>query len=119
MVSGMTGNFEINVMMPVSAHNLLEAIDLLASGIRNFTAQCVRGIQATDNGPAMVEQGLAICTGLAPVIGYDAAAKIAKEAFATKETIRQVARRRTDLSDADLDRVLNAEAMTKPGLEGG
>src|SRR5439155_13456984 len=88
-LGGITGsNFELNVMMPVAAHNLLESIDLLASGIRNFTAQCVRGIQATENGPAMVEKGLAICTALAPVIGYDAAAKIAKEAFNSGCTIR-------------------------------
>jgi fumarate hydratase, class II len=119
MLSGTTGNFEINVMMPVAAHNLIEAVDVLASGIRNFTAQCIRGIQATENGPAMVEQGLAICTALAPVIGYDAAAKIAKQAFATGRTIRQIAKETTDLSDADLERILNAEDMTKPGLEGG
>jgi fumarate hydratase, class II len=119
MVSGTTGNFEINVMMPVSAHNLLEAIEVLASGIRNFTAQCIRGIQATDNGPAMVERGLAICTALAPVIGYDAAATIAKHAFASGKTIREVAREETNLSEADLDRILDAEAMTKPGLESG
>ena len=119
MVSGTTGNFEINVMMPVSAHNLLEAIDLLASGIRNFTAQCIRGIEATDNGPAMVEKGLAIATALAPVIGYDAAAKISKEAFASGRTIREVARDVTDLSEQDLDRILNPEDMTKPGLESG
>jgi fumarate hydratase class II len=119
MLSGTTGNFEINVMMPVSAHNLLESIDVLASGIRNFTAQCIRGIQATENGPAMVEKGLAICTALAPIIGYDAAAKIAKEAFATGRTIREIAKDRTDLSDADLERILDPEAMTEPGLEGG
>ena len=93
------------------------SIDLLASGIRNFTAQCIRGIQATENGPAMVEKGLAICTALAPVIGYDAAAKIAKTAFATGKTIREVAKETTDLSDADLERILNPEDMTKPGLE--
>ncbi len=118
MLGGISGNFELNVMMPVSAHNLLEAVDLLASAIQNFTAQCIRGIEATDNGPAMVEKGLAICTALAPIIGYDAAAKIAKEAFATGRTIREVARDRTDLSDADLARILDAEAMTKPGLDG-
>ena len=111
-------NFELNVMMPVATHNLLESIDLLASGIRNFTAQCVRGIEATENGPAMVEKGLAICTALAPVIGYDAAAKIAKEAFNSGRTIREVARDATDLSDGDLDRILNPEDMTKPGLDG-
>jgi len=118
MLGGISGNFELNVIMPVSAHNLLEAIDLLASAIRNFTAQCIRGIEATENGPAMVEKGLAICTALAPIIGYDAAAKIAKEAFATGRTIREVARDRTDLSDADLQRILDPEAMTKPGLDG-
>jgi fumarate hydratase class II len=117
MLGGISGNFELNVMMPVSAHNLLEAIDLLASAIRNFTAQCIRGIEATENGPAMVEKGLAICTALAPVIGYDAAAKIAKEAFASGRTIREIARERTDLTDADLERILNPEDMTRPGLE--
>jgi fumarate hydratase class II len=119
MLSGTTGNFEINVMMPISAHNLLESIEVLASGIRNFTEQCIRGIQATENGPMMVEKGLAICTALAPIIGYDAAAKIAKEAFATGRTIREVARERTNLTDADLERILDPEAMTEPGLEGG
>jgi fumarate hydratase class II len=119
MLSGTTGNFEINVMMPVSAHNLLESIEVLSSGMHNFTEQCIRGIQATDNGPAMVEKGLAICTALAPVIGYDAAAAIAKHAFASGRTIREVAREETNLSEADLDRILDAEAMTKPGLESG
>jgi fumarate hydratase class II len=118
MLGGISGNFELNVMMPVSAHNLLEAVDLMASAIRNFTAQCIRGIEATENGPAMVEKGLAICTALAPIIGYDAAAKIAKEAFATGRTIREVTRERTDLTDADLERILDAEEMTKPGLGG-
>jgi len=118
VLGGISGNFELNVMMPVSAHNITEAVDLMASGIRNFTEQCVRGIQATENGPAMVEKGLAICTALAPVIGYDAAAKIAKQAFATGRTIREIARETTDLSDADLERILNPEDMTKPGLEG-
>ena len=79
----------------------------------------VRGIQATENGPAMVEKGLAICTALAPIIGYDAAAKIAKEAFASGRTIRQVTREtHPEITDADLDRILDAEAMTEPGLGG-
>jgi len=118
MLGGISGNFELNVMMPVSAHNILESIDLLASGIRNFTAQCVRGIQATENGPAMVEKGLAICTALAPVIGYDAAAKIAKQAFESGRTIREITRdTHPELSEEDLNRILDAEAMTKPGLE--
>jgi fumarate hydratase class II len=119
VLGGISGNFELNVMMPVSAHNLLEAIDHMASAIRNFTAQCIRGIQETGNGAAMVEKGLSIGTALAPVIGYDAAAKIAKQAFASGKTIREVARETTDLSDTDLERILNAEDMTKPGLGSG
>ena len=113
-VAGQSGNFEINVMMPVAAYNLIQSIELLASGTSNFVEQCVKGITATDKGPAMVEQGLAICTGLVPAIGYDAAAKIAHEAGATGKTIREVSKKRTDLTDAQLDELLDPEAMTEP-----
>src|SRR5579872_1857261 len=65
-IAGQSGNFELNVMMPVAAFNLLQSIDLLASATNNFVTQCVDGLQATSRGPDMVEQGLAICTGLAP-----------------------------------------------------
>ena len=106
---------ELNVMMPIAAHCLLESIAILAASARNLAAQCVDGIQATDRGPALVEQGLMTCTGLAPRIGYDAAAAIAKEAFASGRTVREVAREKTDLSDADLDELLDPEAMTEPG----
>ncbi len=118
-VAGQSGNFEINVMMPVAAYNLLQSIQLLAAVARNFTEQCVKGLKATTKGPEMVERGLAICTSLAPVIGYDAAAAISKEAHKTGKTIREVAREKTDLSEEDLDRILDPAAMTKPGLEGG
>jgi fumarate hydratase class II len=118
-VAGQSGNFEINVMMPVAAYNLLQSIQLLAAVARNFTEQCIKGLKATTKGPEMVERGLAICTSLAPVIGYDAAAAISKEAHKTGKTIREVAREKTDLSEEDLDRILDPAAMTKPGLEGG
>ena len=118
-VAGQSGNFEINVMMPVTAYNLLQSIRLLAAVSRNFTEQCVKGIQATTRGPEMVERGLAICTSLAPVIGYDAAANISKEAYKTGKTIREVARERTNLTEEELDRILDPASMTKPGLEGG
>ena len=118
-IAGQSGNFEINVMMPVAAYNLLQSINLLATSAHNFAEQCIKGIKATKRGPEMVERGLAICTSLAPVIGYDAAANIAKEAARTGRTIREVAREKTDLSEADLARILNPENMTKPGLEGG
>jgi fumarate hydratase class II len=118
-IAGQSGNFEINVMMPVAAYNLLQSISLLAASARNFTGQCIRGIKATSRGPEMVERGLAIGTALAPVIGYDAAAEIAKEAAKTGKTIREVARERTNLSEEELDRILDPASMTKPGLEGG
>lgn len=118
-VAGQAGNFEINVMMPVTAYNLLQSIELLAASARNFTHQCIKGLKATTKGPEMVERGLAICTSLAPVIGYDAAAAISKEAHKTGKTIREVTREKTDLSEADLDRILDPSSMTRPGLDGG
>ena len=117
-VGGQWGFFELNTMMPLIAHNLLQSIDLLAAATANFSRQCIRDLTATDRGPALVEQGLAICTGLQPYIGYDAAAAIAKEAYASGRTIREVARERTELSEDDLGRALDPEAMTKPGLGG-
>ncbi len=111
--------FELNLMMPVAAHNLLEEIELLAAATDNFTEQCLKGLQATERGPQMVERGLAIATALAPVIGYDAAAGIAKEAASSGRTVREVARERTELSEEELDRILDPAGMTEPGLGGG
>ena len=116
-IAGQSGNFELNVMMPVAAYCLLESIDLLAAACRNLSRQCVTGITATARGPAMVEQGLAICTALAPRIGYDAAASIAHQAAVSGETIKQVALRETDLSSDELDLVLDPVAMTEPGAD--
>ena len=118
VVAGQSGNFEINVMMPVAAYNLLQSIELLASVTRNFVGQCVRGIEATERGPEMVERGLAICTALVPRIGYDASAKIAQEAQRTGKTIREVALERTELTEAELDELLDPAGMTEPGLTG-
>lgn len=117
-IAGQSGNFELNVQMPVAAFNTLQSIDLLASVTNNFVEQCINGLQATENGPAMVERGLAICTGLAPKIGYDAAAAISKLAFKTGRSIREVAREETKLTEAELDELLDPEAMTVPGLGG-
>jgi fumarate hydratase, class II len=118
-IAGQSGNFEINVMMPVSAYNILQSVSLLAAAAANFSEQCIKGLQATAQGPAMVERGLAICTALAPIIGYDAAAGISKLAYSTGRTIREVAREQTDLSAEELERILDPAAMTRPGLQGG
>jgi fumarate hydratase class II len=118
--SGAAGSLlELNVMMPVAAYNLLQSISLLAASARNLATQCIDGITATGNGPALVERGLMLTTALAPRIGYDAAAAIAKEAYASGRTVREVARERSGLSDDELDRLLDPEAMTKPGLVSG
>ncbi len=116
-IAGQSGNFELNVMMPVAAYCLLESIDLLAASCRNLSRQCVSGIKATGRGSAMVEHGLAICTALAPIIGYDSAAAIAHMASESGETIKQVALRETDLSSDELDRILDPTNMTQPGTD--
>ena len=105
-------NFELNVMMPVAAFNLLQSIDLLTAEANNFRLQCIDGLQSTEKGPQTVEIGLAICTALAPVIGYDNAAAVAKEASKTGETIREVAIRMTDLSQEELIKILDPSSMT-------
>jgi fumarate hydratase class II len=117
--AGQWGYFELNTMLPVAAVNLLEEITLLGKAAHNFADQCVAGITATTRGPELLDKGLAIGTALAPAIGYDRAAAIAKEAAKTGRTIREVARDRTDLTDADLDRLLDPEKMVQPGLGGG
>jgi fumarate hydratase class II len=116
---GQTGSFlELNVMLPVTSVALLESIELLAAAAANFANRTVDGLVATDRGPALVEQGLMLATALAPVIGYDEAAKLAKEAFKDGRTIRELALERGMLAE-ELDRLLDPASMTEPGMEGG
>ena len=115
-IAGQSGNFEINVMMPVAAYNLLQSIELLSTASRNFADQCVSGVTDTGWGPQTVERGLAIVTTLVPHIGYDQAAAIAKEAQNTGKTVREVASLTTDLSDEELDKILDPGSMTDPRL---
>ena len=115
-IAGQSGNFEINVMMPVAAHNVLESIDILATSSRNLADQCISGLTATERGPQMVHRGLAIVTTLVPHVGYDAAAAIAKEAQATGKTVKEIAAVRTELSDKEMDEILDPETMTDPRL---
>lgn len=107
--------FELNVMMPMIARNVLESIRLLAQAVRVFTEKCVAGIEANaERCEQMIEQSLAMCTSLAPVIGYDQAAAIAKEAYQTGRTVREVALAKGLLSEADLNRLLDPASMTEP-----
>jgi len=116
-VCGQGGHFELNAMMPLLAHQLLESIRILAAAVRQFTARCVTGIEANEaRCAARIEESLALCTALAPAIGYDAAAAIAKESFATGKTVREVARARGVLPEDVLARVLDPRRMTEPGI---
>jgi fumarate hydratase class II len=109
---------ELNVMLPVTAVALLESITLLAAATRNFADRTVSGVVATSRGPELVEQGLMLATALAPEIGYDAAAALAKEALKSGRTIRDLAAERGIASDR-LDDLLDPAAMTEPGLGKG
>jgi fumarate hydratase class II len=109
---------ELNVMLPVTAAALLESIALLSAVAENLSARLVEGLQATDRGPQLVEQGLMLATALAPVIGYDDAAKLAKEALKSGRTIRELALER-GMDAAELDRLLDPATMTEPGLGSG
>jgi fumarate hydratase class II len=109
---------ELNVMMPVAAVALLESATLLAAAADNFAERCIEGLEATERGPALVEQGLMLATALAPVIGYDEAAKLAKDAFSTGRTIRELALER-GIDSARVDELLDPARMTEPGVEAG
>jgi fumarate hydratase, class II len=111
-LAGQGGNFELNTMLPLIAYNLLQSIDILGGAASNLANQTVVGLEATERGPELVEKGLMLATALAPEVGYDKAAEIAKEAFKTGKTIREIAREQTDLSDEELDEVLDAKKMT-------
>lgn len=108
-------NFELNVMMPVMAYNLLQSIELLAQAARVFADRCISGLEANKQRcESLVEQSLAMCTSLAPVIGYDKAAAIAKESHKTGKTVRQVALEHKVLSEQELRKILDPLRMTQP-----
>ncbi|NOX58711.1 MAG: class II fumarate hydratase [Planctomycetes bacterium] len=109
------GNYELNVMMPMIARNVLESVRLLANASRVFAERCVEGIEADkERCASMVEKSLAMCTSLVPHIGYDKSAMIAKEAFATGRTVREVALELGVMGEDELIKALNAMSMTEP-----
>jgi len=114
--SGANGNFELNVMMPVMAHALLESIRLLTHVVDVFCEKCVTGIVANKaRCEELVDLSMAMVTSLAPKIGYDRAAEIAKESIKTGRTVREICLEKKVLPKAELDRVLDPVAMTEPG----
>jgi fumarate hydratase class II len=111
----MGSTFELNVMMPVMAYNLLQSIELLSRAATVFADRCVAGIEANrERCEGLVEQSLAMCTSLAPLVGYDKAAEIAKESMKSGKTVRQVAAEKRVLPEAELNKALDARRMTQP-----
>jgi fumarate hydratase class II len=105
------GNFELNTMMPLIYLNTSQSSRLLAAASENMSRKCIAGLKATDRGPALVENGLMLATALAPVIGYDVAAEVAKRAAATGKTIYEVAGSMTDLQDEELRALMDPSRM--------
>jgi fumarate hydratase, class II len=117
--AGANGNFELNVMMPVMAHDILESIRLLANVTEIFCEKCVRGIVANEaRCEELVELSMSMVTSLAPKIGYDRAAEIAKESAKTGKTVREICEEKKVLPPDELKRALDPIAMTEPGGEG-
>lgn len=116
-VAGQSGNFELNVMLPVVAHNLLESIDILANAVRNLADRSIKLLSVNKERIAdMVGRNPVLVTALNPLIGYDQAAKIAKKAFKENRPVKEVAREMTDLSDEELDQALDPIKMTRGGF---
>ncbi len=117
--SGANGNFELNVMMPVMAHDILESVRLLGHAVDVFCDKCVVGITANRaRCEELVELSMAMVTSLAPKIGYDRAAEIAKESVKTGKTVRQLCLEKSVLPKEELERALDPIAMTEPGGTG-
>jgi fumarate hydratase class II len=118
-IGGLAGNFELNVMMPVMAHNLLQSIDLLANVVGQFNELCLQGLTADrERCEGLIEESLAMCTALAPAIGYDRAAAIAKQAHETGKTVREIALAEQVLPEHELNRLLDPRPMTEAGIPG-
>ena len=114
------GELELNVMMPVIAHNLLFMMTILTNASRIFAERCVAGIEADEAQCAhWLERSPALVTALAPKIGYAEAAKLAKEAVATGLTVKELVTRKKLLQGAELEEVLDLRAMTEIGVPGG
>ncbi|HEV8577745.1 MAG TPA: class II fumarate hydratase [Thermoanaerobaculia bacterium] len=119
-IAGMSGVFELNVMMPLIAYNLLQSIEILANASRLLAERCVEGIEANrERCEELVERSLAMVTALVPKIGYDAAAEIAKESMRTGKTVRELCREKNVLPEAELNEALDPWGQTEGGIHAG
>ena len=114
-IGGQGGVFELNLMLPLIAHNLTQSIEILTSGSQMFTNKLVKDLKANEEICAgYIEGSLAMCTALAPIIGYDHAAGIAQKAYESGKTVREIAIAENILDKKELEKILNPESMTKP-----
>ena len=114
-IGGQGGVFELNLMLPLIAHNLTNSIEILTNGTRVFTSKLIMGLQPNEEKcSGYIEGSLAMCTSLAPVIGYDKAAEIAYKAFESGKTVREITTEENVLNKEQLDKLLDPEMMTKP-----
>jgi fumarate hydratase class II len=114
-LAGLSGNFELNVMMPLIAYNLLQSIHLLANAVNHFSKKCIQGLKADRKRcEEMVEKSLALATALTPKIGYEKAARIAKKAYVQDKTIRQVVEEEGLFSKEELNLLLDPRSMIAP-----
>ena len=115
IIGGQGGVFELNLMLPLIAHNLTNSIELLTNGTRVFTDKLIIGLQANEEKcSGYIEGSLAMCTSLAPVIGYDKAAEIAYKAYESGKTVREIATKEKVLDKEQLDRLLDPKMMIIP-----
>jgi fumarate hydratase class II len=116
-VCNQQGNFELNVMLPAIAHNLLQSIKLMGNAARLLADKAIAGFTVhKDRIAGLVDQNPILVTALNPVIGYDKAAQIAKKAYAEKRSVKDVAAEMTDLSKAELNKLLDPTPMTEGGI---
>ena len=114
-LGGLSGNLELNVMMPLMGHNLMQSIRLLSNGVNNFSERCIQGLKADRRRcEEMIEKSLALATALTPIIGYEEAARIAQKASAQNQTIRQVAQKEGIFSKEEWNRLLEPRSMIAP-----
>ena len=118
-IAGQSGNFQLNVMLPVIAYNLLQSISLLSNAVRRLADKAIADFQVNEvNLAAALERNPILVTAMNSVIGYDKGAEIAKKAYAEGRSVREVAAELTDLTDAELDRLLDPAELTKGGIKG-
>jgi fumarate hydratase class II len=118
-IAGQSGNFQLNVMLPVVAYNLAQSISVLSNASRQLADQAIRGFTVNEKNLAeALDRNPILVTAMNPVIGYEKGAAIAKKAYAEGRPVREVAAEMTDLTDAELDRLLDPAALTKGGILG-